>query len=218
MNILSFFATAVFGLVSMTSCNGAGNNTEQALNKTTNKTSIMGTVNTNDSTRTIYFAGGCFWGTEHFFEQINGVTETEVGFANGHTKNPSYHDVVYNNTGFAETVKVTYDPKVVDLNLLLNLYFLTIDPTSLNRQGNDFGTQYRTGIYYTSEDQLPVIEDRVKAESTKYTSPIVVEVTPLKNYYKAEEYHQDYLDKNPGGYCHINPELFKVAAEANRKK
>ena len=218
MNKISIFYAAVLSLFMLASCkssNAKENNSQnQNLNKMT--THVENTVN-NDSSATLYFAGGCFWGTEHFFKQINGVTATEVGFANGHTENPTYKEVVYNNTGFAETVKVTYNPKVVDLNLLLDLYFLTIDPTSLNRQGNDFGDQYRTGIYYTSEDQLPVIKDRLSAESLKYDKPLVVEVTPIKNFYKAEEYHQDYLDKNPGGYCHINPALFKVAAEANKK-
>ena len=165
----------------------------------------------------IYFAGGCFWGTEQFFKQVNGVTATEVGFANGHAKNPTYKDVIGKKTGYAETVKVTYDPKKVDLNLLLDLYFLTIDPTSLNKQGNDIGDQYRTGIYYTSAQQLPSINKRIKTEAAKHRKPVVVEVTPLKKYYKAEDYHQDYLENNPGGYCHINPALFKVAKDANKK-
>lgn len=172
----------------------------------------------NDSTNVIYFAGGCFWGTEHFFKQVNGVTTTDVGFANGHTENPTYEDVIGEDTGYAETVKVVYNPKKVDLNLLLDLYFMTIDPTSLNKQGNDYGDQYRTGIYYTSDKQLPFIKERIKKEAVKYNQPIVVEVSPLEKYYKAEDYHQDYLENNPGGYCHINPALFQVAKDANKKK
>jgi len=167
---------------------------------------------------TLYFAGGCFWGTEHFFKQIEGVSATEVGYANGHIKNPTYEQVVQNNTGFAETVKVLYDPETVDLNLLLDLYFKSIDPTSLNQQGNDRGTQYRTGIYYTQEDQLPLIKQAVATVAKQYAQPIVVEVTPLENFYTAEEYHQDYLDKNPNGYCHISPALFELARKTNVKK
>lgn len=163
----------------------------------------------------IYFAGGCFWGTEYFFQQVRGVSATEVGYANGNTKNPTYEEVVRHNTGFAETVKVTYDPQQVDLNLLLDLYFKAIDPTSLNRQGNDIGTQYRTGIYYTNEDQLPWIQQAVKIVSGYYHKPIVVEVQPLDNFYTAEEYHQDYLVKNPDGYCHISPALFELARKSN---
>ncbi len=170
------------------------------------------------SSDVIYFAGGCFWGTEYFFQQVRGVSGTEVGYANGNTKNPTYEEVVRHNTGFAETVKVTYDPRQVDLNLLLDLYFKAIDPTSLNRQGNDIGTQYRTGIYYTHEDQLPWIQAAVKTVSGYYDKPVVVEVLPLKNFYTAEEYHQDYLVKNPNGYCHISPALFEFARKANEAK
>lgn len=163
----------------------------------------------------IYFAGGCFWGTEHFLKQIRGVEATQVGYANGNITNPTYEQVCQDNTGFAETVKVTYDPQVVKLDLLIDLFFKTIDPTSLNRQGNDRGSQYRTGIYYTDKVDLPAIEADVKAQVRNYAKPLVVEVEPLKNFYPAENYHQDYLDKNPGGYCHINPALFELARKAN---
>ena len=181
------------------------------------KKAIEKIIAETDSSSVIYFAGGCFWGTEHFFKQVKGVTATEVGFANGNTVNPTYEEVVHKKTGYAETVKVTYNPKQVDLNLLLNLYFLTIDPTSINKQGNDIGDQYRTGIYYTSSKQLPLINARIAEEAKKHSQRVVVEVTPLKKYYKAEDYHQDYLETNPGGYCHINPELFKIAKDANNK-
>lgn len=164
----------------------------------------------------IYFAGGCFWGTEHFMKQIRGVKRTEVGYANGHTENPTYKQVCTGNTGFAETVKVVYDPREVDLNLLLDLYFKTIDPTSLNKQGGDQGSQYRTGIYYTNKSDLPIIEAAIKKLAREYPKPIVVEVEPLSNFYEAEDYHQDYLDKNVGGYCHINPALFEYARNANK--
>lgn len=197
---------------SITSCiNSSG---KQASNE---KKAIDKIIVETDSSSVIYFAGGCFWGTEHFFKQVKGVTATEVGFANGNTVNPTYKEVVHKKTGYAETVKVTYNPKQVDLNLLLNLYFLTIDPTSINKQGNDIGDQYRTGIYYTSSKQLPLINARIAEEAKKHSQRVVVEVTPLKKYYKAEDYHQDYLETNPGGYCHINPELFKIAKDANNK-
>lgn len=164
----------------------------------------------------IYFAGGCFWGTEHFLKQIRGVESTQVGYANSTVANPSYEQVCSGKTGAAETVKVVYDPKTVDLSLLIDLYFKTIDPTSLNRQGNDRGTQYRTGIYYTNKQDLPIIKQAIQELSTEYSKPIAVEVEPLKNFYPAENYHQDYLDKNPGGYCHINPALFEMARKANQ--
>jgi len=209
---IAILLSTIFGLVSVMGCSNKADS-----HSLKEKTSAVELTNSNDSTSVIYFAGGCFWGTEHFFKQVNGVVATEVGFANGRTDNPTYDEVSTENTGYAETVKVTYDADKLDLNLLLDLYFLTIDPTSVNKQGNDIGDQYRTGIYYTSDKQLPLISQRVKQEAAKYTRPIAVEVTPIKKYYKAEDYHQDYLGKNPGGYCHINPALFEVAKEANRK-
>lgn len=163
----------------------------------------------------IYFAGGCFWGTEHFLKQIKGVKSTQVGYANSTVANPSYEQVCSGMTNAAETVKVVYDPEEVDLDLLLELYFQTIDPTSLNRQGNDRGTQYRTGIYYIDENNMPTINKAIKALSTQYSKPVAIEVKPLENFYPAETYHQDYLDKNPNGYCHINPALFEMARKAN---
>jgi len=178
------------------------------------KTSEM---NHQFKTNTIYFAGGCFWGTEHFFKQIRGVVATEVGYANGNLENPSYRDVTTGTTGFAETVKVTYDPDIVDLDLLIDLYFKTIDPTSLNKQGNDVGTQYRTGIYYSNPADAALVVAKVKALGQQYHKSIAIETTPLKNFYDAETYHQDYLDKNPGGYCHIGPDLFELAKKANQQ-
>lgn len=175
----------------------------------------------NDNTmKKIYFAGGCFWGTEHFIKQINGVTDTRVGYANGNPniKNPSYEQICGGNTDFAETVEVSYDPQKVDPEILIELFFKTIDPTSLNRQGNDRGTQYRTGIYYTDAEDLPVIRKTVDELSVNYSKPIVVEIEPLVNFYEAENYHQDYLSKNPNGYCHIAPDLFDFARKANTKK
>lgn len=165
----------------------------------------------------IYFAGGCFWGTEHFLKQIRGVESTQVGYANGNIANPTYQQVCTGKTNFAETVKVEYDPQEIDLKFLIDLFFKTIDPTSLNKQGNDRGTQYRTGIYYTDPADLPVIKAAVRELAKEYSKPLVVEIEPLTNFYPAEDYHQDYLDKNPGGYCHINPALFELARRANKK-
>lgn len=165
----------------------------------------------------IYLAGGCFWGTQHFLKQIRGVVATRTGYANGSTEDPTYEQVYTDSTGYAETVAVEYDPTEVSLELLLDLYFRTIDPTSLNRQGEDSGTRYRTGIYYTSEEDLPMIRAVMERESAKYDAPIVVEVEPLKKFYPAEEYHQDYLDKNPDGYCHIPFALMEFASKANRE-
>ena len=167
--------------------------------------------------REIYFAGGCFWGTEHFFKQINGVTATQVGYANGNIENPTYEQVYTDSTGFAEVVKVAYDPKVVSLEMLLDLFFKTIDPTSLNQQGEDIGTRYRTGIYWVNSEDEKVVKEALSELQRNYEKPIVVENEPLKNFYSGEEYHQDYLDKNPSGYCHITPELFELAKKANLK-
>ncbi len=172
-----------------------------------------------DMKKTIYFAGGCFWGTEHFFKQIRGVLETEVGYANGLLdKEVGYEDVKTGRTGFAETVKVVYNPEDIGLNMLLDLYYKTIDPTSLNRQGYDVGSQYRTGVYYTDLADSSIIQNSLDKLALNYKEAVVIECLPLKNFYKAEDYHQDYLDKHKNGYCHIPTHLFKYAAEANMKK
>ena len=169
-------------------------------------------------TKDIYFAGGCFWGTEHFFKQINGVVATEVGYANGHTENPTYKDVCTDKTGFAVTVRVSYDTERVSLRFLIDMYFHAIDPTSLNQQGHDKGTQYRTGIYYTDDSDLPIIDSVYEEKQKECSEEFVVERLPLKNFYTAEEYHQDYLDKNPDGYCHLPLSLFEFARKAREKK
>ena len=161
------------------------------------------------STSTIYLAGGCFWGTQKFFDQFSGVIETEVGYANGNTENPSYYEVC-SGSGHAETVKIVYDPEKISLPQLLEYYFMVIDPTSVNRQGNDVGGQYRTGIYYEDESLLDEIQTAYKAEEEKTGLTFVVEVLPLDNYYAAEEKHQKYLDKNPLGYCHIPRNMFNL--------
>ena len=168
--------------------------------------------------KTIYLAGGCFWGLQKYLDQFEGIENTEVGYANGpegdvisdpklfgKTKAPSYEEVC-NNSGHAETVKVDFDEEKISLDEILNKYFMVIDPSAINKQGNDVGVQYRTGIYYTDEEHiwgisrvLPGIKKSLDAEG----KPLNVEIKALENYYPAEEYHQKYLDKNPGGYCHI---------------
>ena len=146
------------------------------------------------------------------------VVLTEVGFANGHTENPSYKEVYTDTTGFAETVLVRFNPDVVSLEFLLQMFFKAIDPTSLNKQGHDEGTRYRTGVYYTDPADLPVIEKVFAEEQKNYEQPLVVEKLPLQNFYTAEEYHQDYLDKNPDGYCHLPLSLFEFARKARENK
>ena len=159
----------------------------------------------------IYLAAGCLWGAEHYLKHIEGITFTQVGFANGNTENPTYEQVYTDRTGFAETVLVEYDSYIIPLRTIIRLYFKAIDPTSLNRQGADFGTRYRTGIYYTNKSDLPIIQEVMALEAEKYDAPLQVEVAPLKNFYPADEYHQDYLDKNPTGYCHLPIGLFSYA-------
>ena len=151
----------------------------------------------------IVLAGGCFWGVEEFLSRINGVTYTEVGYSNGRTENPTYEDVCYKNTYFAEACLVEYDEKVLSLESLLKEYWSIIDPTVLNRQGPDVGSQYRTGIYYLDSSDLDIILKSKEEIQKNYDKKIVTEVVPLTNYYKAGEYHQKYLKKNPNGYCHI---------------
>ena len=170
------------------------------------------------NTKEIYLAGGCFWGTEHYFKQIEGVVATEVGFANGNGTNPTYKEVYTDTTGFAETVHVVYNPDVVPLAFLLRMFFKAIDPTSLNQQGHDRGTRYRTGIYFTDPADLPIINKVYADEQARYDRPLAVEKLPLRNFYTAEEYHQDYLDKNPDGYCHLPVELFAFARQARMKR
>lgn len=152
--------------------------------------------------KTIYLAGGCFWGCQKYFDLMPGVLETEVGYANGPTANPSYEEVKA-HAGHAETVRVDYDADALPLERLLNAYFAVIDPTSVNKQGGDVGVQYRTGIYTVDGADDPVVAAALTALAAKYDKPLAVEHKPLENFYSAEEYHQKYLEKNLNGYCHI---------------
>lgn len=158
----------------------------------------------NSELHKIYFAGGCFWGVEAYFARLYGVQDTVSGYANGTGEHPSYEEVIKGDEKFAETVEVTYDPDRISLETLIDHLFQVIDPTTKDKQGNDVGVQYRSGIYYTNEADAEVVKEAVKDEQQFYKKPIATEAAPLDNFYEAEEFHQDYLVKNPNGYCHIN--------------
>ena len=166
--------------------------------------------------KTIYFAGGCFWGTEHYMSQFDGVVETTVGYANGSVADPAYEEVYTDQTGHVECVKVVYDDEMISLATLCRLFFRSIDPLLLNRQGGDIGTRYRTGIYWTDTDDQAVVEEVYAEIQLKYSEPMVVEKSPLKCFYSGEEYHQKYLVKNPEGYCHLSLSTLKSATSYSR--
>lgn len=173
---------------------------------------------TTDMThKDIYLAGGCFWGVEAYFERIAGITGVVSGYANGRTENPSYRDVIYKDTGHAETVRVSYDPQRIALDTLLQHFFRIIDPFSLNRQGNDQGTQYRTGIYSQNRHEQAQVAAALAQLQSGHERPVVVENLPLVHFYPAEDYHQDYLAKNPGGYCHVDLRLAGQPLESSRQ-
>lgn len=161
--------------------------------------------------RDIWFAAGCFWGAQKFFKMIPGVEFTEVGFANGWEQNPTYEQVYTDTTGHAECVHVRYNPEAISLKELVRLYFKIIDPLSLNRQGEDEGTRYRTGVYYEDERDFGILSKEFQKIEKKLGCALAVELCHISCFYRAEEYHQDYLDKTPGGYCHLSPEIFKLA-------
>lgn len=169
-------------------------------------------------THTIHLAAGCFWGAQRYLQLIEGVIYTRVGFANGNTDNPTYEEVYTDTTGYAEAVELTFDPSIVSLKFLLQMYFKAIDPTSLNKQGEDEGTRYRTGIYYSDEQDLNTITEVIVAEQANYDEEFQVEVAPLKNFFAADEYHQNYLVKNPTGYCHLPVALFELAKKAKESR
>ena len=189
----------------------------KVISKKNNVTSTVGTKtskfpdnpNTNinfdkSKLKEIWLAGGCFWGVEAYMSRIYGVYDVTSGYANGNIDNPTYEEVCSGKTKFAEAVHVLYDPERASLETLLTSFFKVVDPTSKNRQGNDVGDQYRSGIYYKDEMDKIVIDKVIKSEQKKYSSVIYTEVLPLNNFFLAEEYHQDYLEKNPNGYCHID--------------
>lgn len=174
---------------------------------------IKSNIKKKENVKEIYLAGGCFWGTQAYFDQVDGVLATEVGYANGIGENPTYEQVCTGATGYAETTKIIYDPEKINLYQILEHYFRTINPTSLNKQGGDIGTQYRTGIYTQNLDDRQVVQDFFELVRNNYDKDIVVEDKLLKNYYAAEDYHQKYLEKNPGGYCHVDLSLVDKDSE-----
>lgn len=154
--------------------------------------------------KSIVVAGGCFWGVDAYMSKIDGIVETTVGYVNGTKKDPTYDEVCSGNTGYAEACLISYDEKLVSLEKILNKFWGIIDPTVLNRQGADVGSQYRSGIYYSDKNDLDIILKIKKEIQSKYEKVIVTEIQPLSCFYDAEDYHQKYLQKNPGGYCHID--------------
>ncbi|MFV0499509.1 MAG: peptide-methionine (S)-S-oxide reductase MsrA [Bacilli bacterium] len=152
----------------------------------------------------IYLAGGCFWGVEKFINMLYGVIRTEVGYGQSDILNPTYEDLCQSRSDACEVVMVVYDQNIINLERLLEKFFMIIDPTSLNRQGADRGIQYRSGIYFEDLDDKIIIDNYINSIKHNYIKDIVVEVQKLQNYTKAEDYHQKYLDKNKNGYCHIN--------------
>ncbi|MDD5335647.1 MAG: peptide-methionine (S)-S-oxide reductase MsrA [Rhodoferax sp.] len=158
----------------------------------------------SDSLQTVALGGGCFWCTEAVFVRVLGVDDVESGYCNGHTLNPSYPQVCSGDTGHNEVVKLVFDPERINLREILEIFFLIHDPTTLNRQGHDSGTQYRSGIYFSTPEQEALAKELIRemSQSGVYRSAIVTEVVPLANYWPAEDYHQDYFEKNPNqGYC-----------------
>lgn len=162
-------------------------------------------------TETAIFAAGCFWGTEAYFRSLPGVQSTDVGYSGGKTVNPTYEEVCTGRTGHAESLRIVFDPSKITFETLLKHFFRMHDPTSLNRQGGDVGSQYRSAVFHASPQQKRTAEETIAAlsKSGKYRRPIVTEVAPAGAFYPAEEYHQDYLEKNPGGYCHVDLGLLK---------
>ena len=155
-------------------------------------------------TQTIVLGGGCFWCTEAVFKEVRGITDVESGYSNGQPERPSYEEVCTGGTGHSEVVKLTFDPAQISLRQILEIFFVVHDPTQLNRQGNDVGTQYRSGIYTTSPEQQQAAEDMIRQmnQDKLFGKPVVTEVTPLAHYWPAEEYHQDFFERNPTqGYC-----------------
>ena len=153
--------------------------------------------------RDIYVAGGCFWGIDAYLARVVGVYATESGYANGNTENPTYEQVCTDTTGFVEVVKVSYDSTKLSLHMLLEEFTTVIDAISITGQMDEVGTQYRSGVYYTDAVDLPTINEVMDALRARTTGVFGVEILPLENYYPAEEYHQDYLEKNPDGHCHV---------------
>jgi len=157
-----------------------------------------------ENLKTIYLAGGCFWGTDAYMARVHGVGATESGYSNGNIPLPvTYEEVYTDTTGYAEVVKVDYDTTRVSLGEILDEFFSITDPTTLNKQAEDVGTRYRSGLYYEDEEDISVLEAAIAKIQAKYETPVVTTIEKIADYQPAEEYHQNYLDKNPNGYCHV---------------
>lgn len=182
--------------------------------KNQSKMNTQPTQEVNDSLELATFGGGCFWCTEAMFDQLEGVLSVESGYAGGMLQNPTYEQICTGNTGHAEVIRIAFDPKKIDYEFLLEVFFNTHDPTTLNRQGNDIGTQYRSAVFYHSDDQKQAALKIIKelTDQNVYKKPIVTEVTSISNYFKAEDYHQEYLENNPNNpYCEmvVSPKVEK---------
>lgn len=212
MNKICLMALLVLSLIFISGCrlvDHQSNNqpTQVGEEETTvsDETTFDPTYEEKEGIDVIYLAGGCFWGMEKLMQSIPGVVNVVSGYANGKADlEPTYNKVVRGNTGYRETVRVEYDPDQISLDALLFAYFHVIDPTIENAQGNDRGTQYQTGVYYVDEASQEAVE-RIASIEKERASIFLVEIEALERFYDAEEYHQDYLDKNPYGYCHISP-------------
>jgi|GEM_PF-119143 peptide-methionine (S)-S-oxide reductase len=167
---------------------------------------IVNTITRSESMKQITFAGGCFWGVEAYFKQLDGVMDTRVGYADGNKENPTYEEVCQ-GAGHTEAVEITYDEEILPLRTLLKHFLTIIDPTLINKQGPDVGIQYRSGIYRYNQSEEPVIDHVMKEESKRYDKPLRVAVKKDTPFFAGEDYHQDYLDKHPGGHCHIDLSL-----------
>lgn len=191
------------------------NNQKEAVGSYMAVTATSGILAANEAikeltkAREIVLAGGCFWGVEGYYKLLKGVLDTDVGYTDGSSEDPNYKDLCSGKIDHVEAVRIVYDPNFISLHKILDHLFRFIDPTSLNRQGGDVGRQYRTGIYYEQISDKAIIDAFIKQEQTKYSKPIVVDVKPRTTFYKAEDYHQDYLDKHPDGYCHVDFGLIK---------
>lgn len=157
----------------------------------------------------LYIAGGCFWGVQKYYSLLKGVSHTECGYANGNYENPTYNDLLTGKASHAEVVHVVYEPTMLSLEDILDHFLRFVDPYSLNRQGNDIGLQYRSGLYFTDPKDKPLIKAYIRDFEQRSGRKTVIEVDAIENYSKAEEEHQHYLDKNPFGYCHVDLSLIK---------
>lgn len=219
INIRNLFILLVMIFVISACSKNTGSMEEQSIKTGEEKGNEMTTLPLDQSYEekegidVIYLAGGCFWGMEKLMQSISGVVDVISGYANGRADvEPTYDQVVTGNTGYRESVRVEYDPSVISLDAILFAYFNVIDPAISNAQGNDRGTQYQTGVYYVDETSQETVERIADIERSR-SIEFLVEIEPLERFFTAEEYHQDYLDKNPSGYCHISPHEIRLSSE-----